>query len=163
MDKYDLALLLLRAGFGASMIAHGSNKIFSAAGIDGTARWFASMGMKWPAVQARVAAASEIIAGLLFAVGLFTGVSAAVIISLMIVAVVTVHWRVGYFIFLPNGGWEYCAAISLVAASVAIAGPGAASLDDLWNIPSLHPALSVGLGIVAPVCHLALSYRPPSR
>lgn len=163
MDKYDLALLIVRIGFGLSMMAHGWNKFYSASGIDGTTGWFSSIGMKWPAVQSRVAATSELAAGSMMAAGLFTTVSSAVFISLMVVAIVTVHWRVGYFIFLPNGGWEYCASIIVVASAVAVAGPGSASLDHLWNIPSLPPVAALALGIVAPVCHLALSYRPPSR
>lgn len=163
MDKYDLALLLIRAGFGVSMCAHGLNKVFSGNGISGTAGWFGSIGMKWPRAQALAAATSEIVAGALLAVGLFTSLACAVIVSLMLVAIVTVHWRVGYFIFLPNGGWEYCASIIVVAAAVAVTGPGAVSLDDAWGLPALHAGATVGVAVFATVCHLALSWRPPAR
>lgn len=160
MDKYDVAVLVLRIAFGASILCHGWNKVFSPSGLGGTAGWFASIGMKWPAAQARLAAFTEISAGALLASGLFTPLAAAVIISLMIVATVTVHWRVGYFIFLPNGGWEYCASIIAVCCAVCIAGPGSVSLDEYWDIPQVPAAGAVALGVVAAVCHLALSYRP---
>ena len=163
MDKHDFALLIVRLGFGLSMTAHGWNKFASPSGIEGTSRWFSSIGMKWPHVQSRVAAVSELAAGVMMAAGLFTSLACIIFVALMIVATVTVHWRVGYFIFLPNGGWEYCASIIVVAVAVAVAGPGAASLDHLWNIPALPAGVALALGVAAPVCHLALSYRPPTR
>lgn len=163
MDKYDLALLVLRTGFGLSMAAHGWNKFASPNGMKGTAGWFSSIGMKWPSVQARVAAVSELAGGTCLALGLFTTVSCTLFIAVMAVAIVTVHWKVGYFIFLPHGGWEYCASIIVAAIAVAVAGPGSASLDSLWGLPTLSPAVAIGLGFVLPVCHLALSYRPPAR
>ena len=160
MDKYDVAILVLRVSFGLSLCAHGWNKIFSPNGLAGTANWFSSIGMKWPHAQARVAAGVEVATGLCLAVGLCTTLACSAVMSLMVVAIVTVHWRVGYFIFLPNGGWEYCASIIAVSVAVAVTGPGLMSLDDLWGLSSLHPIAVIGLGVVAPVCHLALSYRP---
>lgn len=160
MDKFDLAILLLRLSLGASIAAHGLNKVLSPSGITGTAGWFSSIGMKWPLTQARLAAGSEVVAGAFLCAGLFTSFSCMVIISLMVVAIVTVHLKVGYFIFLPNGGWEYCASIIAVSASLAIAGPGSASLDSAWNLPTLPAIASLILGIVFPLCHLALSFRP---
>ena len=162
MEKSDFALLLLRTGFGLSMVAHGWNKIFSSTGLEGTSGWFASLGMKWPKLQARVAALSEIVAGVLLSLGLFTGFSTAVFISLMLVAIITVHWRVGYFIFLPNGGWEYCAAILVVATSLSIVGPGNISLDHLFDLPTGYSLLALPLGLVLALCHVAISYRPAS-
>ncbi len=160
MNRTDLALLIIRAVFGVFMLLHGVNKIRS--GLDGTAGWFGSIGMRRPALQARTAAWTEICAGALFAVGLLTPVAAAAIISVMCVAIITVHLKVGFFIFLPDGGWEYCASIAAVAAAVAVAGPGRASLDELlgWTTGSVVGALAVLVGLVATAGHLALSWRP---
>ena len=55
--------------FGVGLAAHGYNKIFGGGKLKGTAGWFGSIGMKWPKWQARLAAATEIGAGLLFAAG----------------------------------------------------------------------------------------------
>lgn len=158
MERIDYALLFLRISFGLSMAYHGYNKISS--GISGTAGWFSSIGMKWPKMQARVAATTEVVAGVLFAAGLFTSIAAMAMVALMVVAIITVHWKVGYFIFLPNGGWEYCASIAIASISVGIAGPGQMSLDHAWGISNSLGWMIASLGIVLALCHLALSYRP---
>ena len=46
--------------FGLFLAAHGYNKVFGGGGLAGTARWFGSIGMRWPDVQARLAAGTEI-------------------------------------------------------------------------------------------------------
>ena len=70
MQQVDLALLVLRVVFGVFLACHGINKVKG--GLAGTARWFGGIGMKWPKWQARIAASTEIGAGLLFALGLLT-------------------------------------------------------------------------------------------
>lgn len=162
MQKSDFALLLLRAGFGLSMVAHGWNKIFSPNGITGTSGWFASLGMKWPTVQARTAAYSEVAAGLLMVIGFLTGVAATVFVSLMLVAIITVHWKVGYFIFLPNGGWEYCAAIIVTSASLSVSGPGRISIDQVLEIPNGYSLFAFPIGVLLALCHVAICFRPTS-
>jgi putative oxidoreductase len=163
MEKIDISLFILRVGFGLSMVAHGWNKVFSPSGLSGTAGWFNSIGMKWPALQARVAASTEIVAGLLMTVGLFTGAASLAFVSLMVVAIVTVHWKVGYFIFLPNGGWEYCAAIMLTATALSISGPGDASLDIVLGLPTGYGIVAFPFGLLLAVCHLTISFRPSSH
>lgn len=160
MNRTDLALLIIRSVFGVFMLLHGVNKIRS--GLEGTAGWFGSIGMRRPALQARAAAWTEIGAGALFAAGLLTPLAAAAIISVMTVAIVTVHLKVGFFIFLPGGGWEYCASIAAGAAAVAVAGPGGASLDDVlgWTTGPVIGGLAVGVGLAGAALHLAFSWRP---
>ena len=144
--------------FGATMMYHGWNKISS--GISGTAKWFASIGMKWPKLQANVAAYSEIGAGLLVAAGFATGLGATIFIALMLVAIATVHAKVGFFIFLPNGGWEYCGSIAVVATALSLTGPGKYSLDELFNTPGSVFVWALPVGALLAVCHLAITYRP---
>lgn len=163
VQKLDVGLLILRVGFGLTMLSHGYNKIFSNSGIRGTAQWFGSIGMKWPNAQARIAATSEIISGAFFALGLFTGVSSIVIIGLMMVAIITVHARVGFFIFLPNGGWEYCASIICCATAISLTGPGEYSLDSLFGISNGYAVCALPVGVLLALCHVAFTYRPPSR
>lgn len=159
MQRIDTALLLLRIVFGLFLAWHGVNKVRS--GIAGTAGWFGSIGMKWPGLQARTAAATEIIGGLMFAFGFLTPLAGSAIIATMLVAIVTVHWRVGFFIFLPGGGWEYCASIAFVAAAVSIAGPGRWSLDHAIGILAGTTAgvSGVALGVLAGVLHLSATWR----
>lgn len=162
MTSIDVSLLIIRAAFGASLVAHGLNKVRGANGLEGTAAWFASIGMRWPSVQARVAATTEIVAGVMLTIGFLTPLAASAIVAVMVVAIVTVHWRVGYFIFLPNGGWEYCAAIVAAAVAVAIGGPGSLSLDHVLGVPhdAWRGTLSIVLGVATAVIHLRASHRP---
>lgn len=160
MDRTDTAILIIRCVFGIFLLAHGVNKVKS--GLDGTAAWFASIGMRRPALQARAAAWTEIAAGALLAAGLLTPLAAAAVVAVMCVAIVTVHLKVGFFIFLPGGGWEYCASIAAVAGAVAVSGPGSASVDELlgWTTGPLAGALAVLVGVVVAAAHLALTWRP---
>ena len=163
MPQLDLALLILRLVFGVFLAYHGYNKVFGGGGLEGTARWFGAIGMKWPLWQARLAATTEIGAGLLFAAGLVMPVAGAGIVGLMVVAIVVAHWKVGFFIFKPNQGWEYCASIAVVAFAVAMVGGGRWSLDNALDIDFSGwwgAAIAGFLGIGGALGQLALSYRP---
>jgi putative oxidoreductase len=160
-DQLDLALLVVRVAFGVGLAVHGYNKVFGSGGLTGTAGWFGSIGMKWPPVQARLAAGTEIAAGLLFAAGLFTPLAAAGMIGLMTVAFWAVHRGNGFLII--KGGWEFVAAIAVVAWAVATIGPGRFSLDHAFDIEwtGWSGSLVAGLvGIASGAAQLALSYRP---
>src|SRR6478609_3499615 len=125
---------MLRLCLGLFLAYHGYNKFFGGGRIPGTARWFASMGMKWPKAQALLAACTEVGAGVMFAIGLFTPLAAAGIIGVMLVAIYTEHWKVGFFIFKPNQGWEYCATIAIGALAVATMGAGEWAVDHALNL-----------------------------
>ena len=88
--------------------------------------------MRWPHVQARIAAATEIGAGVLMALGLLTPFAAAGMIGIMVVASDVSHWKVGFFIF-KAGQWEYTASIA-VAVWPRHDGPGEWSLDHAFDI-----------------------------
>jgi len=166
VDQLNLGLLMLRLCLGLFLAYHGYNKFFGGGRIPGTARWFASMGMKWPKAQALLAACTEVGAGVMFAIGLFTPLAAAGIIGVMLVAIYTEHWKVGFFIFKPNQGWEYCATIAIGALAVATMGAGEWAVDHALNLDvegwwGLGIAGIVGVGGAA--LQLATSYRPPKQ
>lgn len=159
----NVGLLLLRLCLGLFLALHGYNKIFGANGLSGTAAWFAGIGFRWPEMQARLAAATEIGAGLLFALGLLTPVAGAGMIGIMVVAIVVAHWRVGFFVFLPGQGWEYCATIAIGSLAVSVIGPGAFSIDELigfaptgWESGTIAAVVGVGSALL----QLSLAYRP---
>ena len=161
MQQVDLALLVLRVVFGVFLACHGINKVKG--GLAGTARWFGGIGMKWPKWQARIAASTEIGAGLLFAFGLLTPLVAAAIIGVMLVAIWSVHWKVGFFVFRPDQGWEYCGSIAFTAFAVAMAGPGRWSLDHAWNLTTngwTGAVVAGAVGVGSAAAQLAASYRP---
>jgi putative oxidoreductase len=163
VKQLDTGLLMLRTVFGLFLAYHGYNKFFGPGGLAGTARWFGSIGMRWPRWQARLAATTEVGSGVLMALGLLTPLAAAGMIGVMTVAIVVEHWKVGFFIFKPKQGWEYCASIAVTAFVIATVGPGRWSLDHAagihWNgwTGSVIAALA---GLLGAFAQLAVSYRP---
>jgi putative oxidoreductase len=122
-------LLLLRVVLGATMFAHGAQKLFGwfgGPGRSGAAGFFGSLGFRAPALMAVVAGLSEA-AGLLFAIGFVTPFAALAMTIVMVVAVATVHWTKGFF--NGGGGYEFNLLIATVAVAVAATGPGRFSVD----------------------------------
>ena len=160
---YDTALLILRVCLGLTMAAHGYNKFFGGGRIPGTAGWFESIGMKPGVLHARIAATTEMTAGLGLAVGLLTPIPAAGFVALMLVAAWTVHRPNGFFVV--KEGWEYTWILALVAVAVATIGPGEWSLDHAIGLADeldggVGLAVSAGLGLGAATALLAVAYRP---
>ena len=83
MTAYDVGVLILRVVLGLTMAAHGYNKFFGPGGLKGTAGWFDSMGMKPGSFHARIAATTEMAAGIGLAVGLLTPIPAAGFVALL--------------------------------------------------------------------------------
>lgn len=160
--ELDIASLVIRLALGPMLVLHGLNKVRG--GLSGTERWFASIGLRPAWLHARVAAFSEIGAGVIVTVGLLTGLGAMAFVGLMTVAALTDHRGKGYFVF--KGGAEYVILVAMVAVALAVIGPGRWSLDhavglDLaglaWGVIAL-----VG-GVLAAAGLLAASYRPASK
>jgi putative oxidoreductase len=166
-EAIDLALLLFRFGIGAVMLAHGINHIgWDGGKIAGTAGWFGSMGMKAPLIQAWLASLTEIGAGLLLVLGLFTPVGAAGVIGVMAVAFVIAHRTNGFFIFNPGQGWEYVMTLAACALVIGTVGPGSWSLDDAAGLLDdltgwTGLAISVGAGGGGAVALLGVAWRRP--
>jgi len=147
----DLGLLILRVVFGLTLAAHSVQKLlgwFGGPGIAGTAQMMEQLGFRPPRLQAVMAGLVEGGAGLALAAGLLTPLAAAGFISVMFVAIVSVHLPKGFFI--QNGGFEYTLALGAGALAVAFTGPGAISADALlgldWSGPSWGvAALAIGL------------------
>jgi putative oxidoreductase len=157
----DLGMLLVRLALGPMLFVHGWNKVAGYGGIQGTTRWFDGLGLRPAGLHARLAAATELGAGVLVTLGLLTGPAATAFVGLMAVATLTDHRGKGYFVF--RGGWEYTLLVGMVAVGLAAAGPGAWSLDavlrlDLAGAVWAGVALVGGLGSAAVV--LVSSYRP---
>ena len=166
-DAIDLALLLFRCGLGAVMLAHGWNHIYGGGKIEGTAKWFGSMGMRPPLVQAWLASITELGAGVLLVLGLLTPFGGAGIVGVMVVAWAINHRGNGFFIFRPGEGWEYVMTLAICGVVVGTVGPGSWSLDDALDLRDdltgttglLISALAGGVGAAA---LLAACWRKPS-
>ena len=132
-DRLDAALLLVRVFAGYMILRHGYAHVWPNK-IQGTAKWFASMGMRPPLVQAWMASITELGSGVLLILGLFTSLGAACLLGVMVVAFWIEHRKRGFFIYLPGQGWEYVAMISTVAVLLGTVGPGRFSLDDALDL-----------------------------
>lgn len=141
----DLGLLILRLALGSMLVAHGYNKVFGGGGLAGTATWFESLGLRPGWFHARLAAFTELGAGILMAVGFLTGLASLAFVGLMLVAALTDHRGKGYFIF--KGGWEYVGLVALGSIGIAAAGPGGWSLDHAIGLD----VAGVGWALVAAV------------
>ncbi len=166
VDAINLALLALRCGIGAVMLAHGINHIYGGGKIAGTARWFESLGMRPGKLHAWLASLVEVVGGAMLVLGLVTPLAGAAVVGVLGVALITNHRGNGFFIFRPGEGWEYVMTLIICGFVIATLGAGEWSLDealdireDLLGVPGLLIALGAGAGGTAAL--LACFWRPP--
>ena len=146
-------LLLLRIVVGATIFAHGAQKLFGwfgGNGLRGTGTFFGSSGWRAPLLMALLAGLGET-SGLAFAFGFLTPLAGVGMATVMLTAIFAVHWKNGFF--NSNGGLEFPLTIATVAVALAATGPGRFSIDRLigWddNITGVWWAVGVGAAAIA--------------
>ena len=157
-------LLIVRVVVGLLMAGHGTQKLFGwfgGHGIAGTGAFFESIGFRPGRLFATVASVTELVSGLLVAFGFLGPVGPALMLSVMIVAAVSVHWKNG--LWAAAGGIEVALFYGAVAVALALIGFGSYSLDALFGLQSLYtPTLAVialAIGFLGGVGNL-LARRP---
>src|SRR5947207_5939642 len=133
-------LLIARLVFGLSMSAHGTQKLFGwfgGYGLKATGEFFVQLGFGPGRLLATIASSIESVAGLLLALGFLGPVGPALIVSVMIVAAITVHWDNGFF--ASSNGVELPLLYAAMAVALAFTGPGLFSLDALLVLEWLLP------------------------
>jgi putative oxidoreductase len=133
-DGVSAGLLILRVMVGIVMIAHGYNHIFRGGKIKGTAGWFESLGMKPGILHAWLASITELVAGAMLVLGLFTPLAAAGVVGVMLVALITNHITNGFFIFRPGEGYEYVLTLMMVGLAIGAIGAGEWSVDEAIDL-----------------------------
>ena len=130
------ATTILRLILGIVFFAHGAQKTlgwFGGYGFTGTMGYFTSMGI--PTALAFLAIMSEFLGVLGLIFGLLTRVAAFGISATMLVAIMAVHSKVGFFMnwsgTQKGEGYEYHLLVLAITAFLIIKGAGAASLDRL--------------------------------
>jgi putative oxidoreductase len=122
-------ITVLRVVVGIVFLAHGGQKLF-VWGFSNVAGFLSQVGIPLPMLAAIVATLVEFVGGLALLLGLFTRWAAIPLAIAMLVAMLTVHLKAGFF--LPNG-YEF--VLTLLAANVALAllGSGEASLERIFR------------------------------
>jgi len=122
-----LAYPLIRFIAGAMMIPHGYAKVFG--GIEGTTKFFASVGLEPALILAWYVGLLELVGGICVAIGLLTRFMSAQLIGLLAVATFYIHLPSG-FIWV-KGGFEYPLFWMVVMIAITIKGGEKLSLDNL--------------------------------
>lgn len=124
------ASLVLRIPVGVIFVAHGAQKLFGwfgGYGLDGTARFFGSVGLNPGHLMALLAGAAEFFGGLALLAGLLVRPAAAALSFAMLVAIFAAHISKG--LFVDKGGYEYALALLAASLSLLVSGAGRFSLD----------------------------------
>lgn len=160
----SVGLLVIRVVIGFVMAAHGAQKLlgwFGGYGLTRTSEFFAHLGFRPGRAFAAAASLTEITGGFLVALGFLGPVGPALVISVMIVAAITVHWEHG--LFASDNGIEVPLLYATAAVALVLTGYGRYSLDaqlgltDLWT-----PALTwlvFGAGVLGGFANAALRRR----
>ena len=160
----SVGLLVLRLVVGLSMAAHGTQKLFGwfgGHGLAGTGGFFESLGFRPGRTFAFAAGAAELVSGILIALGFLGPIGSALMLSVMIVAAVTVHWKNGFF--ASSGGIELTVLFAVAAVALAFTGFGELSLDAITGLDAFFtPRESIAallLGVVGAIGNLSLRHQ----
>ncbi len=119
------AFTAFRVVVGGVFLAHGIQKVF-VFGFHGVAGMFASMGVPVPAVTSVMVALVELLGGTALILGFLTRWAAALNGLDMLVAILLVHLKNGFF---NPMGVEFPLTLMVSCIVLAVHGPGAASVD----------------------------------
>ena len=162
----DAGLAIARIVLGALMAAHGAQKLlgwFGGHGLNATGEFMVQLGFRQGRTFATLASVTEVASGLLVALGFLGPIGPALMLSVMIVAAVSVHWHNG--VFAMTNGIEVPLLYGTGALALALTGLGAYSLDTVLGISHLWTpavtALALAAGIVGGIGSL-LVRRVPS-
>ena len=160
-----IGLLIARLVLGLLMAAHGTQKLFGwfgGYGLHTTGEFFVQLGFRPGRAFASIASIGELGSGLLIALGFLGPVGPAVMISVMLVAAISVHWEHG--LFATSNGIELPLLYATGAFGLALTGFGPYSLDALLGITATWtPAITWGalaVGVSGGILNLVTRRRP---
>jgi putative oxidoreductase len=116
---------VLRIVVGIVFTAHGWQKVHM--GVHGVAGFLGSIGIPVPTVAAGILIAVEFLGGIALILGLGTRWAAMLLAFDMVVAILAVHLKNGFF--MPTG-YEFAFTLLGACISLALTGGGSASLES---------------------------------
>jgi putative oxidoreductase len=160
-----LGLLIGRLIVGLGMASHGAQKVFGwfgGYGPKGTGGYFESVGFRPGVVFALAAGLGEMSGGILTALGFLGALGPALIVTVLLVAIFTVHIKNGFF--ATNNGWELPSVYIAGALSFAFGGFGAYSIDNAIGFTLFSGGrvawIFIAAAVVLALANL-LARRPP--
>jgi putative oxidoreductase len=162
LPTMGIGLLIARVLIGLAMAAHGTQKLFGwfgGYGLGPTGEFMVQLGFNQGRVFAAMASIIEITSGLLVTLGFLGPVGPALMISVMLVATITVHWKNG--LFASKNGIEIPLLYASAALIFAVVGFGPYSVDrmagihDPW-VPS-YTWIVIAIGALGGLGNVALS------
>lgn len=118
------AALLLRAGLGSMLVAHGLLKVLVFT-VPGTVAFFGQLG--YPAALAYAVIAAELVGGVLLLLGVRVRETSLAMLPILLGATAH-HLENGWLFSAAGGGWEFPAFWTLALLVQALLGPGAYAL-----------------------------------
>ena len=122
-----LSYPLIRFVAGAMMVPHGYAKVFG--GIEGTTKFFASVGLEPALTLAWYVGLLELVGGVCVAFGFLTRFMSAQLVGLLAVATFYIHLPSGFL--WVKGGFEYPLFWMVIMIAITIQGGGKLSADNL--------------------------------
>ena len=122
-----LSYPLIRFVAGAMMVPHGYAKVFG--GIEGTTKFFASVGLEPALTLAWYVGLLELVGGVCVAFGFLTRFMSAQLVGLLAVATFYIHLPSGFL--WVKGGFEYPLFWMVIMIAITIQGGGKLSVDNL--------------------------------
>ena len=122
-----LSYPLIRFVAGAMMVPHGYAKVCG--GIEGTTKFFASVGLEPALTLAWYVGLLELVGGVCVAFGFLTRFMSAQLVGLLAVATFYIHLPSGFL--WVKGGFEYPLFWMVIMIAITIQGGGKLSADNL--------------------------------
>lgn len=119
-------LTVLRIVIGIVFLMHGYQKFFQMR-IHGVTGMFSHLGIPLPAIAAVVVTLVEFVGGILLITGIATRLPAALLSADMVVAILLVHLKKGFF----NPGYEFPLTLLAACICLLLSGGGALSVKRL--------------------------------
>lgn len=158
----NLALLVLRAALGSLMMGHGAQKLFGSfggPGLEGTAGWMESIGLRPGKQWALMGGGAEFGGGLLTLLGFLNPLGPLGVIGSMAMATVKAHWDQP--IWVTEGGAELPVTNTAAATAIMLAGPGRLSFDNALGIRLPRWIAPLGLVVALLIVAYAAKQEAP--